>query len=294
MLKFIIKITFNIGVNNNMNKVAIISLSNGIKSSSYEIIDKLINEFSKHNVEVVKAKTLYANNGPFAGTPKERAIALIDLFKDNTIEVIFDVSGGDLANEVLPYLDFEIIKNNWKPFFGYSDLSVILNSFFSQISKETYLYQVRNIIDNKEISKDFFNLLLKKNTKLLNFKYDFIRGTNMEGVLIGGNLRCTLKLSGTKYMPNFENKIILIESLGGDVSKITTYLNQYKQLGAFEKCTGILLGQFTELESNKDNYLIEDIITQVIDNPKLPIARTLNIGHSKDSKCAIIGKHISL
>ena len=72
----------------------------------------------------------------FNGTGEERAEVLMKFFKDSSIKAIFDVSGGDLANGVLDYLDFEIIKNNPKPFFGYSDLSVILNSLYSKTEHE--------------------------------------------------------------------------------------------------------------------------------------------------------------
>ena len=39
-----------------------------------------------------------------------------------------------------------------------------------------------------------------------------IRDGIVEGVLIGGNLNCLNKLAGTKYLPDFEAKILLLES----------------------------------------------------------------------------------
>ena len=42
---------------------------------------------------------------------------LYTYFLDNSIEMhdIFDVSGGDMANEVLPYLDFSVIAASTDP-----------------------------------------------------------------------------------------------------------------------------------------------------------------------------------
>ena len=115
----------------------------------------------------------------------------------------------------------------------------------------------------------------------------------MEGVVVGGNIRCLLKLAGTEYMPDFQDKILFLESLGGDVGKMTTYLTQYKQLGVFKKVKGILLGSFTEMEREKYTPDIIELITSIIDDPNLPIAKTNQIGHGQDSKCIVIGEHQS-
>lgn len=73
---------------------------------------------------------------------------------------------------------------------------------------------------------------MKSNTP--SFKYEFIRGSKMEGMVVGGNIRCFLKLMGTKYQPDFNNKILFLESLSGDCAKMATFLSQYKQVGAFD------------------------------------------------------------
>ena len=59
---------------------------------------------------------------------------------------IFDVSGGDIANEVLPYLDFDTIRKANKPYFGYSDLTTVINSLYTKAGVSSYLYQVRFLV----------------------------------------------------------------------------------------------------------------------------------------------------
>jgi len=188
-----------------------------------------------------------------------------------------------------------VLKESTKPFFGYSDLSVILNSIYSQTNLPSYLYQIRNIIIDKTSTAfiEFKDFVLNKNEDLFKFNYKWIRGTHMEGILVGGNLRCVLKLSGTRYMPSFKDKLILIESLGGDVSKITTYLTQYKLMGAFDEASGVILGNFTEMEEGNLSPSIEELILKIADNPNLPITKTSEIGHYSTSKGAVIGKYYS-
>ena len=203
------------------DKVAIVACSNGLDESNIIKMKKLETTLNTIGLKTVFSDKIYKKISSFNGTGEERAKILMKFFKDSSIKAIFDVSGGDLANGVLDYLDFEIIKKNIKPFFGYSDLSVIINSLYSKTGMKTYLYQIRNLIEvnkNKQI-EDFKNTFMGGGNELLTFNYQWIQGNSMEGIVVGGNLRCFLKLSGTEYMPDFQDKIIFLESLGGDVLK---------------------------------------------------------------------------
>ena len=278
------------------DKVGIVACSNGLDESSRTKMEKLETTLTSINLKPMFSDKIYRKISVFSGTGEERAEVLMKFFKDSNIKAIFDVSGGDLANGVLEYLDFEIIKNNIKPFFGYSDLSVILNALYSKTAMKTYLYQIRNLIEvnkNKQI-EEFKNTFMGSGNELLTFNYEWIQGNSMKGIVVGGNLRCLLKLSGTEYMPDFQDKIIFLESLGGDVPKMTTYLTQYKQMGVFKKVKGIILGSYTEMERQKYSPSIEEIIKEVVNNPSIPIVKTNEIGHGKDSKCIIIGERIKI
>jgi muramoyltetrapeptide carboxypeptidase LdcA involved in peptidoglycan recycling len=128
-----------------------------------------------------------------------------------------------------------------------------------------------------------------KGEELLDFDYRFYRGESMKGVVVGGNIRCLLKLAGTEYFPDVQDKILFLESLGGQVPKMVTYLNQLKQMGVFEKVSGIMLGTFSEME---ENICKPDIVKLVMDitSNNLPVAKTQYIGHGADSKAIVIGK----
>lgn len=278
-----------------MKNVAIISCSNGLQESARPTLDKLLDILSSLGLNVILSSAIYVkDDGLSSGSGKERGKELMKLYKDSSIDAIFDVSGGDLANEVLEYIDFDIIKNNPKPFIGYSDLSVILNSIYSQVGDTSYLYQVRHIVANKENLNRFINFIKDSNNDLFNIDYRWIQGESMEGIVIGGNIRCTLKLAGTKYMPNFKGKILLLESLGGDVAKMRTFLTQLKLMGAFKEINGIILGTFTEMEKNNYNPTIEELVKEIVNDKNMPIVKTKELGHGNDSKCIVIGKEIKL
>ena len=276
------------------DKIGIVACSNAQLLSNKEKINELEKVLKDIGLNPIFSKFIYEKYSVFSGSGKERGEALMNFYLDKDIKAIFDISGGDLANEVLEYLDFEIIKNNPKAFFGYSDLTTIINAIYSKTGNVSYLYQIRNLIYSfKDIQKErFINSILLGKDDLFNINYEFLQGNKMSGVVVGGNIRCFLKLSGTPYMPNLENKILLLESYGGEVALMTTYLTQLKQMGAFKKIKGIILGTFTKMEENKVKPNIEEIVLKIVNDKNLPIIKTNEIGHGMDSKCMIIGKNI--
>ena len=116
-----------------------------------------------------------------------------------------------------------------------------------------------------------------------------IQGKEMEGIVVGGNIRCFLKLAGTEYMPDLRDKILLLESLGGLTPQIETLLCQLEQLGAFQKVAGILVGTFTQMEREEPHQSAESLVRKFA-GKNLPIAVTTQIGHGTDAKGIIIGQ----
>ena len=219
----------------------------------------------------------------------------MSLYDDNEIDAIFDISGGDLANEVLPYLDFKKIRNSNKSFWGYSDLTTIINAIYAKAGKQSVLYQVRNLIyDNADRQIcDFTDTVMNSKNSLFDFDYEFIQGDRINGVLVGGNIRCLLKLAGTPYFPDMTDKILLLESLGGAGERITAYMCQLEQMGVLEKINGIILGAFTEMQEKSCSPDVTEIVRGVV-GQVLPIVKTEQIGHGTNSKAAVIGSEICL
>ncbi|HHL2035402.1 LD-carboxypeptidase [Clostridium perfringens] len=280
---------------NKGNKIGIISCSNGLSIKNKNIIDELKLNLKSLYIDMVEGDTLYAKEyNLFSGTGEEKARALEKLFLDKDIKMIFDISGGDLANEVLDFLDFNLIKENPKPFFGYSDLTVLLNAIYSQCDITTYNYQLRNLIGKfkEEQMQNFKASFIEGKEDIFNLDYKWINGSHLEGIVVGGNIRCLLKLAGTKYMPNFKDKILFLESFSGNSAKMVTYITQYKNLGVFNEVKGIILGEFTEMERENLKPDIVEILKRVIGEINIPILKTRDLGHGADAKCIPIGKYL--
>jgi len=277
------------------DKIGIVCCSDGQKHYYAEKLKCLETTLRNMGLQPVFSNYIYEKENIFSGTAKERGDALMEFYKDDLIKSIFDISGGDVANGILPYLDYDIISDSSKLFWGYSDLTTVLNAIYKKTGKASVLYQIRNLIyDCKEVQiVDFRNTVLHNEADLFQWEYEFIQQREMHGVVVGGNIRCFLKLAGTEYMPDLKGKILLLESYSGTVAKMETYLCQLQQLGAFDKVAGILLGTFTEMEAEKCTPGIEELVKRTA-GENMPIAVTKKIGHGTDSKGIVIGRELEL
>lgn len=267
------------------DKVAIVACSNGLAENQKKKIQELCDTLMGIGLIPILSKYIFVKDSVFGGTAQERAESLMEFYRDEEVKAIFDVSGGDIANEVLPYLDFNVIGKSEKQFWGYSDLTTIINAIYAKTGKESVLYQVRNLVyehAHEQVAR--FN-----KEEMCDFRYEFVQGQKMQGIVVGGNIRCLLKLAGTEYWPDTTGKILLLEAMGGTVPQMVTYLNQLKQMGVFKKISGILLGTFSKMEAEECKPTIVELV-KMYAGTELPIAKTQEIGHGTDSKGIVIGR----
>ena len=274
-------------------KIGIVCCSDGIRQEYEDEIEELRRTLADMGIESVISPFMYARDGVASGTAEERAKAVMDFYKDDTIDAICDISGGDIANGILPYLDYSMIAKTNKQFWGYSDLTTVLNAIYAKTGQTGVLYQIRNVLykEREQQMADVQNVLCDGGDALYRIDYHYVQGTQMHGIVVGGNIRCFLKLAGTVYMPDLHGKILLLESRSGTAARMETYLSQLQQIGAFEQIAGILLGTFTEMEAKQ---CTPDIVQLVMwyagDN--MPIAVTGQIGHGTDAKGIVIGAEV--
>ncbi len=276
-------------------KAGISACSNGLNPEHKKRIDELMNVLRELGTETVSAAHIYAHTDDFNGTDEERAADLMKFYKDDSITEIYDISGGDLANGVLEYLDFDVIANSEKTFWGYSDLTTVINAIYTMTGKPSVLWQIRNMISPEaEIQRKRFRDYLNGDPcGLFGINCSFIQGSSMEGIVVGGNIRCFTKLAGTKYWPDMHGKILLLESLGGGSGQVATLFAQLEQIGVFDEVVGVLLGTFTKYEKSNPEMTVFDLLKMHIDD-NLPVAVTREIGHGHDSKAIIIGEKMSI
>lgn len=61
-----------------------------------------------------------------------------EAFGDQNVKAVFTVIGGSNSNQLLPYLDYELIRQNPKIFCGFSDITALLNGIYAKTGLVTF------------------------------------------------------------------------------------------------------------------------------------------------------------
>ncbi len=274
-------------------KAALVACSDPMLLYRREDVERLESLLEKENVRVVRSPHLFDRMEDIS--EKEKADDLTGYFRDPEMDLIFDISGGDIANGILPELDYEAIRESRAVFCGYSDLTTVLNAIYAKTGRSTINYQIRNLLyDHADAAKIYFKEhILTGDIGARDLACRFLRGNAMSGRVLAGNIRCFLKLAGTPYFPDLTGAILLLEACSGTPMKMTTYLHQLKQLGVFEKINGILLGRFSEMEKKGYTPTVQELVEKIVP-PEIPIAVTPYVGHEADARAVCIGREYSL
>lgn len=289
-------------------KIGLVCCSNAQTLEDKPQLDMLERKLADMGIDAVYSPYIYADDSVFPAETMTRACALMDFYRDDAVREIFDISGGDIANGILPLLDYDLIAESGKSFWGYSDLTTVINAVYTMTGNINVLYQIRNIVGKGETQadeaagdeagpaeiqaeefagswRDFCDRRLTDGP-LFRFSYDFLQGSSMSGIVVGGNIRCLLKLAGTPYFPDMREKILFLEARSGYVPQMSAYLSQLAQMEVLDKISGILLGTFSEAE--RRGVDIGAMVSGCV-RDGLPVAKTGQIGHGADSKAIAIG-----
>ena len=198
---------------------------------------------------------------------------------------------AETARRIANATTLPVIADADKPFWGYSDLTTVINAIYTMTGQPSVLWQIKNMVYSEAgmQRKRFRDHLSGDSRGLFGVSCSFLQGERMEGVVVGGNIRCFTKLAGTKYWPDMNGKILLLESLGGGSGQVATMFAQLEQIGVFDQVAGVLLGTFTNYEKSNLGMTVYDLLKMHIDEG-LPVAATGEIGHGHDSKAIVIGK----
>lgn len=262
------------------DKIAIIAPSGSLRNKD---IKPTLSYFKSLGLEVVLADNIAKNYRYMAGTDKERASTINAFFSDSSVKAIFCLRGGAGASRMLPYLDFNLIKNNPKPIFGLSDSTALQNALISQANNPSFtgflpVYDLNDREISPQIHSSLINSLFE-NVHEIKSGICLNKGTS-EGIIVGGCLSVFLYLCGTPYFPDLKDKIILIEDIAEKTYKIDLMLNQLKQQKNFNKIKGIIFGAFTDCPIiDQEDGTIDDCINDFCKDLCIPIIKDFSYGH---------------
>lgn len=254
---------------------------------SKDFIDNKITCFESLGFKIKKGKHLYDNYGYLAGNDKARAEDLNTMFADREVQAIICLRGGYGSVRMAPYLDLKLIKRNPKPFFGYSDITLLLNYISNKCKFTTFHGPMVTSNFNDIITREYFlKIITHDNSKIVYNLNDICHDNyliwnkkDFTGTIVGGNLSIICSTIGTPYEIKFNNNILLVEDVNESVYSVDRMLSQLISCGKLQKLSGIIIGYFTNCVSKDDKLSFEEIIKEKLVPLNIPIIQGVKIGH---------------
>ncbi len=279
--------------------VGIISVSSPV---SKDVLLKSIDYLERVGFVVKTSKNVLADKGYMAGSIKQRVDDFHEMLKDKEVKAIFCSYGGTSAIQLLPYIDYNLFRNNPKIFVGLSDPSILSIALNSKTNIPTFHgptgYNFGEAGMTNYTEKYFLKALT--NTTPLGLisesKWQSLKKGESEGIIIGGNLSIIQSLLGTSFEPDWTNKILFWEDLFVEPHIIDSILTQFKIIGVFDKIKGMIIGTLVECneEEFEINESINDIIIRITKEYSFPIISNVDLGHTDDKLTIPIGTKIKM
>jgi len=220
----------------------------------------------------------------FSGTVSGRLDDLHRAFADPAIRAVFCTRGGYGSNYLLEDLDPELIRENPKPFFGYSDLTTMQTWLLDQLGLVAFHGPMvaADFYRENGVHEDSFAAAL--NGEKVSAGPDeglrILKPGRAQGIVYGGCLSILTFALGTRFAPQTEGKLLFIEDVAAKPYQIDRMLRQMLLAGKFDGVTGLVFGEMLECASpGAAPDLLDEVILRVFDWFEGPIAIGLRSGH---------------
>lgn len=199
-------------------------------------------------------------------TIKQKVDQIHRSFLNKNVDIVLSQRGGYGCIKLLPYINFELIKDNPKIFAGFSDLSVLLNLIYER-TKIVTLHSPMLInfsTATKFTIKSFLNAIdgFKNKELFSGVKIKILKHGKTEGVLKGGNLVTLTSTFGTPWEVNVKDAILFLEEVDEPLYKVDRALTQWILSGKLRQIKGLILGNFRGLR-------IDDVYKILVEQQKI-------------------------
>ena len=274
-------------------KIAIVSPAGAVEE---KYIAGAAAQLAEWGFEAIVAPHARGSYGRYAATPEERINDLQWAINQKDITAILCARGGYGAIQIVDKIDFSPLKKYPKYLIGFSDITVFHNVLTNMKIPSIHGIMAKHLTENApdEMSVEMLHqILLGKKPSYCIAPHELNRNGTAKGFLTGGNLSVLYGLRGTKYDIKPRGKILFLEDLSEKPYHIDRMMNNLKLGGILENLSGLIVGQFTEIEEDDSMFkTVYEIIADAVSGYDYPVCFNFPAGHVRNNLPLIFGaKH---
>jgi len=257
------------------------------------------------------APHVYARDDYVAGDARERAADLNVLFADPEVDVVQALQGGYGSAQTIPYLDFDAIAANPKPFVGFSDITALHVAIHRRTDMPTFYGNGLVGVGSAEATEFTRQRLLEvlRGEAAGEVPPDpddpyvrAIRDGSVTAPLVGGCLWLLMQTMGTPWEVDFDGAILFFEDYKAPPYYVDGILTQLHHAGKLENVAGVVVGEMKDcdwgdLRPASDwarSRSLEDVLEEHLGPLGVPVLYRLPLGHGKHLASIPLGVRYTL
>jgi muramoyltetrapeptide carboxypeptidase len=232
---------------------------------------------NQHGIETMIMPHVFADDAGvewLSGTVDGRVTDLHRCWLDESIDLVMCVRGGSGSAQLLPHLDWDLLRSRQLPLLGYSDITALhlaMLKFKAGIPIAGPMCGKLTDALAPSISsitrKYLYHSLTAEKPLTLAEKLKIVKPGKATGNAVSCNLTVLTSLCGTPYLPDFSNTILILEDINEDPYKLDRCLTQLEQCEILSACNGIIFGSFTECGIPEDIQKVQHKYARNINGP---------------------------
>ena len=236
--------------------------------------------------------------GYAAASPQVRVRDLHRTFSDPDIRAIWCTRGGSTAWQLLPLLDFELIRRNPKVFIGFSDVTTLHLALQQRCGLVTYHGPTANRVlgwGERDFAQAGLWAVLEMEGRLVvknppDEPICALRPGWAAGQLTGGNLSLVAASLGTPWQIDAKDRILYLEDVGEGVYALERKLAQLRYAGVLEDAAAVVLGAFTDCRNAyRSEYGPEALVADFFEDYPKPVLTNVRSAHCENMVTLPIG-----
>ena len=259
-------------------------------------------ELARLGFDIEETTTKYNSDWPYSSSSiSERVSEFESAMMCEYTHIIFCARGGYGASDILPHIDWELLKYaKNKLLIGFSDISAIHSAIYSKLNLNsqnirlihgpmpfTELWSF-NSTETKTLVQTCKGQRISYQIPLIPLNTLTTTDITCEGLLFGGCLSVLTNLIGTENLPNLDNHILFFEDIAEHPAQVIRNLNQWQQSGVIKNVKAIIWGCFSKPgEGLRDNP--EILFNEISARLQIPMMHSKSFGHIINNSPISIG-----
>ena len=266
--------------------------------------------WERQGCRVKLAEGIHERNAYLAGDAKSRARDLTAMFADDDVDVVHAFQGGYGSAQTIPYVDWDVVRANPKPFVGYSDITALHVAMRHYADLVTFYGPTLADVDHhksKPFNKEHLLRALTTADPLgevpANPDDPYVRPLvpgRVSGELAGDCLWLLGQTIGTPWQVDLAGKILFFEDVEAAPWYLDGLLHQMTQAGLLAEVAGVVIGEMVDCDWRAtkpewpQTFSLEDVLEQYIEPLGVPALYRLPLGHGDYLATIPLGVQVTL